>query len=439
MKTIKLGIFGVARGSGCYSIVKALGGEVVAVCEKNESRRNDAIKFWGENLVAYENFDEFIEHDMDAVYLANNFNEHTPYAIKCMEKGLPVLSECTAASTLAEAVELCRAAEKYNALYMFAENYVYMIFNQEMRKVYRGGTLGELLYAEGEYVHPSNLNSPTANDLIKSLRPGEKHWRNNLPRTYYLTHSLGPLMWITGKTPKKVTAAPVYKPNVSNGIHNGDVAAIMLVTNDDNSVFRVTGHANFSVREDSYRICGSKGQIENVRREWNEGNEVILNYNEWDVPDGMKMHNRYTPEYENAIDKEIAEKSGHGGGDYYVMKEFFRCIRENDKPEMDVYFATTLSAVGILGHRSILEGKSFDIPDMRDEEQRKLYENDTLTPFWSSDGKSPTLPCCSNPNFKARKEVLDRFNEAMTSPWSDGTPWSGAARYIHMGKKLETK
>ena len=434
MKTIKLGIFGLGRGSGCYSIVKALGGEVVAVCERNESRCKDAVKFWGEDLAVYDNFDDFIKHDMDAVYIANNFDEHAPYTIKCLERGIPVLCECTAASTLAEAVEICRAAEKYDTLYMLAENYAYMLFNQEMRKVYRGGTLGELLYGEGEYVHTGNYNSPIYNDIVKTLRPTEKHWRNNLPGTYYLTHSLVPLMWITGKMPKKVTAVPVYKPNVSVGIYNGDVAALMLVTNDDGSVFRVTGHASFGGKEDSYRICGTKGQIENVRKQFDGSNEVILNYNQWDIPEGMKYHNRYEPEHDSAIDKEIAEKSGHAGGDYYTFKEFFRCLREKDKPEMDVYFAATVSAVGILGHRSVLEGKSFDIPDMRDEEQRKLYENDTLTPFWSAEGTvAPTLPCCSNPDFKARQEVLDRYHEAITSPWSDGSS------YIHFGNKLETK
>ena len=424
MQKIRLGLFGLGRGSAFYNVVKANGGEIVAVCEKKEGRWKGAKEFWGENLATYSDFDEFIKHDMDAVFLCNCFHEHAPYAIKCMEKGIAVLSECTAAGTLAEAVELVRAYEKYGTMYMLSENYPFMLFNQEMRKVYRGGTLGEVIFAEGEYNHPGNPKSPLNDDVIKTLRGYEKHWRNYLPRTYYLTHSLAPLMWITGKTPRKVTAAAVYKPDITRGLHCGDAAAFMLVTNDDNSVFRACGNTGFGYREDSYRICGTKGQIENVR---GANGKVALNYNEWNVPEGKEQCNFYMPEHESEADRLEAEKAGHGGGDYYVIKEFFRCIREKAKPDMDVYFAATLAAVGILAFRSILEGKSFDIPDMKKEEERKVFENDRETPFWGTDGSEPTIRCCSDPDYKAPQEVVDRYMKAITSPWSDGKP------YIHMG------
>lgn len=103
-----------------------------------------------------------------AAHLCNCFHEHAPYAIKCMEKGISVLSECTTAGTLAEAVELCRVAEKTGAMYMLSENYPFMLFNQEMRKIFRGGSLGKLLFAEGEYNHPSDNppNSPLNNDIF---------------------------------------------------------------------------------------------------------------------------------------------------------------------------------------------------------------------------------------------------------------------------------
>lgn len=426
MQKIRLGLFGLGRGSAFYDIVKANGGEIVAVCEKSEGRIKGAKNFWGENLAVYNDFDKFIEHDMDAVFLCNFFHEHAPYAIRCLEKGIPVLSECTAAGTLAEAVELVRAAEKYKTIYMLSENYPYMLFNQEMRKVFRSGALGELLFAEGEYNHPSgDPKSPINNDIVKTLRPFEKHWRNYLPKTYYLTHSLAPLMWITGKMPKKVTAMPIYKPHLSGALHNGDVTAVMLVQNDDNSVFRITGNSVFGFKEDSYRICGNRGQMENIR---GGGGQVVLNFNEGFIPEGKQQSTIYMPKWEN-VDEEAIEKAGHGGGDYFTIHEFFNCIRENKQPEMDVYFATTMASVGILGFRSILENRPFDIPDMRKEEERKKYENDRETPFWGSDGSAPTIRCCSDANFKQKQEILDKYMEAISTPWSDGKP------YIHLGGK----
>ncbi|MBE5749474.1 MAG: Gfo/Idh/MocA family oxidoreductase [Clostridiales bacterium] len=398
MKKIRLGMFGVNRGSAYYDIVRANEGELVAICEKDEERCQQAKEYWGENLAIYDNFDEFIKHDLDAVFICNYFHEHAPYAIKCIEKGIPVLSECTAAGTIAEAVELVRAVEKYKTIYMLAENYPYMLFNQEMRRIYRKGELGTLLFAEGEYNHPANKLDPNPEKTAKTLHPFLEHWRYHLPRTYYLTHSLAPLMWITGVRPTKVTAMPIYKPEVNGGPYVGDIGAAMLITNDDNSVFRVFGHASFGFREDSYRIVGTKGQIENIR---GGGNKVALNFNLWDIPEGKQENNIYLPEWGSEwedVDIETLKKYGHGGSDYFTIHEFFKCIRENCQPEMDVYFATSMSVAGILAFRSILENKPFDIPNMKDESERSKFENDRETPFYSSDGGVPTIRCCSNPD-----------------------------------------
>jgi hypothetical protein len=179
--------------------------------------------------------------------------------------------------------------------------------------------------------------------------------------------------------------------------------------NDDRSVFRITGCAAFGCHENSYRICGELGQIENVR---GSGNKVMLNYNKWNVPEGMEEHNYYKPEFPEE-DKPLLEKAGHGGSDFYVFREFISCIRENRRPEFDEYFATTMASVGILAHRSILEGnKPFDIPDFRREEDCKLYENDRLTPFWSFDGTvPPTLPCCSHPDYEPSETMLKNYRE----------------------------
>ena len=108
--------------------------------------------------------------------------------------------------------------------------------------------------------------------------------------------------------------------------------------------------------------------------------------------------------------------AGHGGGDYFVIKEFFNCIREGRRPTFDHYFATTCASVAILSHRSLLErGVPYDIPDFHREEDRVKYENDYLTPFYGSDGSKPTLPCCSHPDYVAPKEVEDYYNNIINS------------------------
>jgi len=126
----------------------------------------------------------------------------------------------------------------------------------------------------------------------------------------------------------------------------------------------------------------------------------MLRYNDWEVPEGMSAVNYYMPEWPEDK-RELIEKAGHGGGDFFTAYEFLRCIREGVKHEFDVYFSTVMASVAILGHRSMLEGgKPYDIPDFRKEEDRKLYENDRDTPFYGSDGSKPTIPCCSDINYR---------------------------------------
>lgn len=409
---IKIGVFGIAgRGKSFFDNIMVNNGEIVAVCDIWQPNL-DAAKKTLPDVATYTDFDSFIEHEgMDAILVSNYFHEHAPYAIRALEKNIHVLSECVSNGTMAEGVALVRAAEKSKAIYMLAENYPFMIFNQEMRRVYRGGTLGKVLFAEGEYNHPLDPNNVK---YIKELCPHSKHWRYQLPRTYYITHSLAPLMYITGAVPKRVSAMPVFDPIVvENGISKGvpERAAIITCLNHDNSVYRVTGCASFGCHENSYRICAENGQIENLR---DGSNRVLLNYDSWNVPDGKEVHNIYAPEWPEE-DREAIERAGHGGGDFFVIKEFFNCIREGRQPEFDVYFATTTASVGILGHRSMLEnGVPYDIPDFRKEEDRLKYENDTLTPFYGSDGSEPTIRQTNFMDYYMSPERMKEYDEKMS-------------------------
>lgn len=405
MKKIKLGVFGLGRGKDYFDNIINNDGEIVAVCERNEKKLSEALEYLGKNAVGYNDFDSFINHDMDAVFIANCFNEHTPFAIKCLEKGLHVLCECTSNATMGEGVALVRAAEKSKGIYMLAENYPFMIFNREMKRVFSNGSLGKFLYGEGEYNHPFDLDDA---ETHLSIRPYSKHWRNYLPRTYYITHSLAPLMYITGSWPKRVTALPVFSPFTDEKIVGsavGDRAAVLMTLNDDGSVFKMTGCAAFGAHGNSYRICGQNGQIENIRGDFER---IMLRYNSWQIPEGMKEINTYVPDWADD-EKEFAEKAGHGGSDFFVIKEFFDCIRNGRKPVFDEYFATAMASVAILSHRSLLEkGVPYDIPDFKNEEDRIKWENDFSTPFFS-EAKAPDIPCCSVPDYKPDIEKFNNY------------------------------
>lgn len=407
-----MGIFGLGRGSSFYDSILLNNGEIVAVCDINKDKLEEAKKHLGNDLATYTDFDAFLNHEgLEAVFLCNYFHEHAPYAIKALEKNIHVLSECTSNGTMAEGVALVRAAEKSKAIYMLSENYPFMKFNLEMRRIFRSGKLGKLLFAEGEYNHPLD---PKDQASVKALHPHAKHWRNYLPRTYYITHSLAPLMYMTGATPIRICAMPVFAPFSKDGLMGvsvGDRAAIVTCLNDDDSVFRVTGCSAFGARENSYRLCGDRGQVENIRGT----DKILLRFNNWDIPEGGVQHAVYNPEW-NDKDSKLIDTAGHGGGDFLVIREFFRCINENERPVFDEYFATTMASVGILGHRSVIErGVPYDIPDFHLEENRVKYENDWLSPFYGSDGSEPTIPACSHTEYKPSPEEIEYYDQLIQS------------------------
>ena len=75
-----------------------------------------------------------------------------------------------------------------------------------------------------------------------------------------------------------------------------------------------------------------------------------------------------------------------------------------------------MASVGILAHRSVLNGGApYDIPDFRLEEERVKYENDDATPFYYTDGRTPTIPCCSHPDYAPTDEQVEKYIERLNS------------------------
>jgi hypothetical protein len=61
---------------------------------------------------------------------------------------------------------------------------------------------------------------------------------------------------------------------------------------------------------------------------------------------------------------EAAKSYGHGGGDYFTLQHFYRCIREKTPPGIDVYDAVQWSSLIPLSAKSIRESSATQsIPD----------------------------------------------------------------------------
>jgi len=384
-RPIRVGVVGAARGMSFARGAEATGMRLVALCDTWEQRLREAKQRFPDVRI-YTHFDRFLEHDMDAVILANYFHEHAPFAVKALEAGLHVMSETSACKTLAEGVALVRAVEQSGKIYMLAENYCFFAYNQEMRRLYQEDEIGEVRFAECEYNHPIDQ------DGICRLSPGINHWRNWIPSTYYCTHAFGPILFITERRPVSVNALsiPYCRRDTRMGhAVRGDPGSSILVRLDNGAVVHVFG---LKLRGHSiwYRLHGTRGLMENLRTHGDQGKLRIV-HEPWDQRRGDVREKIYTPDF--PLYAAQARAAGHGGGDFFTNYFFAEAIRLARPPFLDVYRALDMTLVGIQAWRSALaDGAPMPVPDLRKEAVRHRYENDHWSPFAEDQGPGAPPP-----------------------------------------------
>ena len=145
MKTIKIGVVGVGRGSTMMRFCQQTqDARLVAICDTWEEGLRKKQEELGGDIACCTSFDEFLTYDMDAIVLANYANEHAPLAVRALDAGFHVISEVLPCQTMQEAVELVEAVERSGKVYAYAENYCFMAAPHEMRRLYREGRLGRV-------------------------------------------------------------------------------------------------------------------------------------------------------------------------------------------------------------------------------------------------------------------------------------------------------
>lgn len=393
MDKIRIGVIGGRRGNAYVSLMlEDPQIELLATCDNGVYAKDSDDP--SKDVPNFTDYDEMLkygkENGMNAVFLANYFHQHTPFAIKAMEAGMDVVSECTSASTLKECVKLVEAVERTGRKYMLAENYPFATPNMKMEQIVSEGPLGKLQYAEGEYNH-----SGSTEDLMR-LTPGKYHWRAWMPRTYYITHAMGPLMYMTKTMPKYVSARAVHSDllyEIREKRHNYDGVGMMFCEMDNGMIARFTGCTAMASDYSRYRVVGDRASVEtggytddNVRMFWfphtkpafEESNVKIIKPSLADFgPRGAKAAN-----------------AGHGGGDFWVVANMVDYFLGGKQPFFDVYKGVAMSATAILAWRSCLNhGENYKIPDFTNKADRDAIRNDDATPFPDENGNGATVPC----------------------------------------------
>ncbi len=413
MNKVRVGVLGAHRGMSMIEYCKsAYNAEVVAVCDKAPYELDKVKDFCREQPVElFDNFDEFIKCDMDAVVLANYAHEHAPFAVRAMNEGKHVFSEVLPVQTMSQAVELVETVERTGKIYAYGENYCYMAAPREMKKLYSQGIIGNFEYGEGEYLH-------NCEPIWHEITYGEKdHWRNNMYSTFYCTHSLGPIIHITGLRPVAVTGFESF--NNQRRMNGGSRAAqfgIEMVTLENGALIKSI-HGGLYKGNISYVLYGSKGRMESARHDSGQGdqNRIYINVDDFEGQYKEEKIVTYLPdEREN---NSLASDFGHGGSDFYSMYYFIEKILGNESADIiDVYEALDMCLPGMFAFRSVLnEGKQMKIPNLRDKNEREKWRNDTACtdPSVAGDMLLPTrrggTPDIPDEIYDNMKKKWDRF------------------------------
>lgn len=411
MKKLKIGVFGIGRGIAHASSLKDSDrASVVAICEQRDEIVEWAkLRLEGQDIAFYKTFDEFIEHDMDVVVLANYATQHAPYAIRCLDKGMHVISELVPFQTLKEAVELADAVDRSGKVYAYAENCCYMLAPVEMKKLYKEGVIGEFKYGECEYLH--TLSEEGA---AHSTYGDPTHWRNNLYSTFYCTHSLGPILHITGLRPVSVTGFEL--PWSSTTGKKGSSCGIEMVTLENGAIVKST-HGNLTDYSLWWTLYGTKGSMESERhnRDFENATKTIIINPNYEHQETKDIPKKDIIKYEISPTSERAAQSGHGGSDYNLMDQVINKINGDETAEViGFYEACEMFLPGMFAYRSMLNGGiPMEIPNLRDKTVREQYRNDTMCTDPEVAGDM-LIPCYH----KGNPDIPDSTYERVRKIWA---------------------
>jgi hypothetical protein len=385
IETVRIGFVGIGgQGSDhVRNLLRIPGCRITAVCdirpERTEWATEQIIDAGHPAPTVYtrgpRDFERLCEtEDLDLVYNATPWEWHAPIMLAAMENGKHTATEVPAVMTIDDCWEIVESADKHRRHCVMMENCNYDRMEMMVFNMVRQGVLGEILHAEGGYLHDLRA--------IKFADEGEGLWRRawamKLDGNLYPTHGLGPvatcldinrgdrfdyLVSMSGPSRGLQDWAAEHEPPDSPKRKErymlGDVNVSLIKTARGRTI--MVEHCTNLPRPYSRinLVQGTKGIFQGYpNRVYIEGRG---REHQWQQASDLLA------EFEHPLWKEIAEQAkgaGHGGMDYIEDYRLIKCLREGQPTDMNVYDAATLSAVVELSVRSVRRRSgAVDVPD----------------------------------------------------------------------------
>ena len=131
--------------------------------------------------------------DVDLVYICTDWASHADIAVYAMQQGKHVATEVPAATTVTDCWRLVDTAEETQRHCIMLENCCYDEFELCVLNMAQHGMLGEIIHAEGSYLHDLRERIATNDDGGRKWSNWQVEFMNNHNGNPYPTHGLGPI------------------------------------------------------------------------------------------------------------------------------------------------------------------------------------------------------------------------------------------------------
>ncbi len=382
---VRIGMVGVGLQGGSHveNFLKIPHCRITAVCDIRAERTDwasKAITAAGHPApTAYtggpRDFERLCEtEDLDLVFTATPWEWHVPVMLAAMKSGKHAATEVPAAMTLDDCWAIVESAEKHQRHCVLMENCNYdrpemMVFN-----IVRQGLLGEILHAEGGYLHDLRQ--------IKFEKKDEGLWRRawstKIDGNPYPTHGLGPIANCLDVNRGDRFDYLVSMSGPSRGLYDW-AREHYEADAPERKEHYVLGDVNTSLIKTALGKTVLVQHCTNLPRPYSriqvvQGTRGIYQ----GYPNRLYIEGRGKPhtwldalavrdEFDHPLWAEIermAEGAGHGGMDFIEDYRLIKCLREGRPTDMNVYDAAALSAVVELSVQSNAKrARTVDFPD----------------------------------------------------------------------------
>jgi predicted dehydrogenase len=316
--------------------------------------------------------------DLDLVINATPWQWHTPIAVAAMKAGKHTATEVPAAQTLEECWELVETSEKTGKHCVILENDCYYRYVLMILNIVRAGVLGDVLYAEGGYMH--DIRAVKFN-TVSNGEPWRLQPSTDRNGNLYPTHPLGPIAWwmdinrgdrFTHLVSMSSAAHSLKEfatkefgsadPRAKRDYALGDVNTTLIRTEKGRTILLYHDTNTPRVKEHIIRVQGTKGVYNQMLDKiYVDGFHERRQNPEWLPSDPYKeKHDHQLWKQQESA----ARGSGHGGIDYLLMYRLVKTLREGQAPDIDVYDAAAWSAIVPLTEASVAKrSEPMDVPD----------------------------------------------------------------------------